>query len=119
MHSGAAPRWVDVLCGAQVMYVVTVAAWMLTGFGGPTITHYVALLSDEPAALIALVISAATARYSPRGPLRTAWILLTVALGLYFTGSAVGVSSWLQGRDPFPGLADFFYCAFYPALAAA
>ena len=75
MRSGAAPRWVDVLCIAQVVYVVTVAAVMLTGFGGPTITHYVGLVSDEPAALVALIISAATARYSPRGPLRTAWIL--------------------------------------------
>ena len=119
MHSGAAPRWVDVLCIAQVAYVVTVAASMLMGFGGPTITHYVALVSDEPAALAALIITAATARYSPRGPLRTAWILLTVALGLYFIGTAIGVSSWLQGQDPFPGVADLFYCAFYPALAAA
>jgi len=119
MRSGAAPRWVDVLCIAQVVYVVTVAAVMLTGFGGPTITHYVGLVSDEPAALVALIISAATARYSPRGPLRTAWILLTAALGLYFIGTVIGVSSWLQGQDPFPGLADLFYCAFYPALAAA
>ena len=119
LQTGAAPRWVDVLCIAQVVYVVTVATWMLTGFGGPQVTHYVALFSDEPAALVALIITAATARYSPRGPLRTAWILLTVALGLYFIGTAIGVSSWFQGRDPFPGPADFFYCAFYPALAAA
>src|SRR6516164_4636209 len=119
LQTGAAPRWVDVLCIAQVVYMVTVATWMLTGFGGPQVTHYVALFSDEPAALVALIITAATARYSPRGPLRTAWILLTVALGLYFIGTAIGVSSWFQGRDPFPGPADFFYCAFYPALAAA
>src|SRR5215469_15660503 len=118
-RSGAAPRWVDVLCIVQVVYVVTVAAWMLTGIGGPTITHYVALLSDGPAALLALIITAATARYSPRGPLRTAWILLTAALGLYFIGTSIGVSSWLQDQDPFPGPADLFYCAFYPVLAAA
>src|SRR5215472_15237283 len=118
-NSGAAPRWVDVLCIAQVVYVVPVAAWMLTGFGGPTVTHYVALVSDQPAALLALIITAATACYSPRGPLRTAWILLTAALGLYFIGTAIGVSSWLRGQDPFPGPADLFYGAFYPALAAA
>ena len=75
IHSGAAPRWVDLLCIVQVVYVIVVAAWMLVGFFGPTITHYVALLSDEPAALIALTIAAATARHSAPGPLRTAWIL--------------------------------------------
>ena len=48
MHSGAAPRWVDVLCVAQLIYVTVVAAWMLLGFGGPTITHYVALLDLAP-----------------------------------------------------------------------
>jgi len=119
MHSGAAPRWVDVLCVAQLIYVTVVAAWMLLGFGGPTITHYVALLSDEPAALVAVIIAAATARHSARGALRTAWILLAAALGLYFIGSAIGVSSWLRGQDPFPGPADIFYCAYYLTLAAA
>jgi len=118
-YSGAAPRWVDVLCVAQLIYVVVVAAWMLVGFGGPTITHYVALLSDEPAALVALIIAAATARHSAPGALRTAWILLAAALGLYFIGSSIGVASWLGGQDPFPGPADIFYCAFYPTLAAA
>ena len=67
IHSGAAPRWVDVLCIVQVVYVIVVAAWMLVGFFGPTITHYVALLSDEPAALIALTIAAATARHTDPG----------------------------------------------------
>ena len=62
MHSGAAPRWVDVLFVVQLIYVAAVAMWMLIGFGGPTITHYVALVSDEPAALIAVIIAAATAR---------------------------------------------------------
>jgi diguanylate cyclase (GGDEF)-like protein/PAS domain S-box-containing protein len=119
MHPGAAPRWVDLLFIAQVIYVVVVAAWMLTGFGGPTITHYVALLSDEPAALIALIIAVSTARRSAPGALCTAWNLLAAALALYFVGSAIGVSSWLRGQDPFPGPADFFYVAFYPTLAAA
>src|SRR6516164_1562946 len=80
MHSGAAPRWVDWLFITQVVYVVAVTVWMLAGLGGPTITHYVALLSDEPAALIALVIAAATARRSAPGALRTAWNLLAAAL---------------------------------------
>jgi diguanylate cyclase (GGDEF)-like protein/PAS domain S-box-containing protein len=94
-------------------------AWMLCGFGGPTVTHYVGLVSDMPAALISTTIAAATARHSARGALRSAWNALAVAQGLYFIGTAIGVSSWLQNQDPFPGPADIFYCAFYPALAVA
>jgi diguanylate cyclase (GGDEF)-like protein/PAS domain S-box-containing protein len=101
-----------------VIYVITGTVWMLTGFGGPDVTHYVGLLSDAPAALASVVIVAATARHTARGVLRTAWILLAVALALYFVGVVIGTISWLQGHDPFPGPADIFYCAFYPVLAA-
>jgi diguanylate cyclase (GGDEF)-like protein/PAS domain S-box-containing protein len=92
---------------------------MVTGFGGPTITHYVGLLWSLPAALAATVACAATASHAPAGDLRRAWISLTCALALYFLGECIGVSSWLRGLDPFPGPADFFYCAFYLALPAA
>ncbi|MGH8266807.1 MAG: PAS domain-containing protein, partial [Steroidobacteraceae bacterium] len=115
----AAPRWVGVLYLALVTYVVTVAVWMLTGFGGPTIAHYVGLLSDAPAAFVSLIIIAATARHTARGPVRTGWILLAAAVSLYLIGTLIGVSSWLRDLDPFPGPADIFYCAFYPALVAA
>jgi diguanylate cyclase (GGDEF)-like protein/PAS domain S-box-containing protein len=101
-----------------VIYVITGTVWMLAGFGGPDITHYVGLLSDAPAALASVVIAAATARHTARGVLRTAWILLALALALYFVGVAIGTISWLRGHDPFPGPADIFYCAFYPVLAA-
>ena len=101
-----------------VIYVITGTVWMLTGFGGPEITHYVGLLSDAPAALASVIIAAATARHTARGVLRTAWIWLAVALALYFVGVVIGTISWLRGHDPFPGSADIFYCAFYPVLAA-
>jgi diguanylate cyclase (GGDEF)-like protein/PAS domain S-box-containing protein len=110
---------VDVLFIALVIYAGSAAAWMLCGLGGPSITQYVGLVSDLPALLASTVIAAATARHCPRGPLRSAWLSLATAQGLYLIGTAIGVSSWLQGRDPFPGPADIFYSAFYPALAAA
>jgi diguanylate cyclase (GGDEF)-like protein/PAS domain S-box-containing protein len=116
MRSGAIPRWIDALYIGVVVYVITVTVWMLTGFGGPQITHYVGLLSDAPTAFASAII-AATAGYAARGALRTAWVSLAVAQGLYFIGIAIGVASWLRGHDPFPGPADVFYCAFYPALA--
>ena len=116
---GAAPRWVDVLLLGLVLYAIAGTLWMLTGFGGPQIMHYVGLLSDVPAALTSIVVLGAAAACTARGPLRTAWILLTSAVTLYFIGILIGTLSWLRGQDPFPGPADVFYCIFYLALAGA
>jgi diguanylate cyclase (GGDEF)-like protein/PAS domain S-box-containing protein len=118
MRTGVGPRWVTLLYRALLAYVVTVNAWMITGVGGPLVTHYVGLVSDQPAALASVVLAAAAARHT-RGVLRAAWMWLAAALALYFVGVTIGVLSWLQAQDPFPGTADIFYCAFYPALAAA
>ncbi|HEV8018943.1 MAG TPA: EAL domain-containing protein [Steroidobacteraceae bacterium] len=117
--SGAAPRWVDILLLGLVIYVIAGTVWMLTGFGGPRITHYVALVSDVPAALTSVVVLGTAAACTARGALRSAWILLTSAVALYFVGILIGTVSWLRGQDPFPGPADICYCVFYVALAAA
>ena len=118
-RSDAALRWVDRLVFALLIYVSGCAIWMLAGFGGARVVHYVGLLADSPACFVSVVVAAATARYLAPGPLRSAWRCLTVALALYFAGTVIGVSSWLHGRDPFPGVADLFYVAFYPAFFAA
>jgi len=102
-----------------MIYSITGTVWMLTGFGGPRVTHYVGLISDVPAALASVIIAAATVRHTARGALRTGWICLAVALALYFLGTSIGTVSWLRGHDPFPGPADIMFLAFYPGLAAA
>src|SRR5437660_752391 len=113
------PRWVDGLLLALAVYVVAGSLWMLTGLGGPRVTHYVGLLSDVPAQLASAVFAYAVVRHTARGTLRGAWLWLTLSLGLYFVGVAIGAVSWLQGRDPFPGPADFCFCGCYLPLAAA
>jgi diguanylate cyclase (GGDEF)-like protein/PAS domain S-box-containing protein len=117
--SETAPRWIDNLCVGLAIYVVICAIWMLTGLGGERITHYVGLLADSPALLVAVVVAAVAARRLAPGTPRTAWRCLSIALALDFVGTSIGVSSWLHGRDPFPGIADLFYLAFYVALFAA
>jgi len=112
-------RRVGRLFAFMVVYAAAASAWMLTGLGGPKITHYVGLVSWLPAAVSAIVVCAITARRSERGPLRRAWGSLAVAIGLYTCGDAIGATSWFFGHDPFPGPADFFYPCFYVALAAA
>ena len=109
----------DALCLAQLGYVIVGSVWMLAGFGGPSVTHYVGLLSDGPAAFAAIVVIAVAARHAPAGPLRAGWSALAIALALYLVGEIIGVSSWLRGHDPFPGPADAFYSSFYPLLMAA
>jgi diguanylate cyclase (GGDEF)-like protein/PAS domain S-box-containing protein len=92
---------------------------MLTGLGGPEVTHYVGLFSDVPAGLVCVVIAAGVVRHAAGGKWRTGWIWLTLSQALYFLGTVIGAVSWLLGHDPFPGPADIFNCAFYLTLAAA
>ena len=118
-RSEAAPGWVDKLIIGLVIYVAICAVWMLMGFGGEQVTHYVGLLGDSPSCLVAVIVAVAAARRLAPGALRTAWRYLSIALGLYLVGETIAVSSWLHGRDPFPGLPDVFYVAFYPVFFAA
>src|ERR1700691_5416636 len=114
-----APTWVRKLLIALVIYVAIGATWMLTGFGGEKVTRYVGLFADAPANLISVIIAFVAARHLPRGALRTAWIWLSIALAQYLVGNVIGITVWLHDRDPFPGVADIFYSAFYPALFIA
>ncbi|MGH8136614.1 MAG: putative bifunctional diguanylate cyclase/phosphodiesterase [Steroidobacteraceae bacterium] len=119
MRSEAAPGWVGKLLIGLLIYVVAGSVWMLTGLGGEQITHYVGLLSDGPANLAAVAVSVAAARRAPRGAQRMAWSCLSVSLAFYLIGSVIDMNSWLHGLDPFPGVADIFFAAFYPAVFAA
>jgi len=114
-----AQRWVDWLFTGLVIYVAPGAVLLLTGILGPAITHYISLIWSLPAAFTAVSICAITAYCAPAGNLRRAWMSLSCALGLYFLGECIGANSWLHGFDPFPGRADFLYCAFYVALPTA
>ena len=118
-RSAAPPAWIDKLCIGLVVYVVVCAIWMLTGLGGERVQHYVGLLGDSPACLSAVIVTIATACRMERGLTRTAWGSMSVALVLYFIGTTIGVNSWLHDRDPFPGVADFFFLAFYPFFMVA
>ncbi|HSY07666.1 MAG TPA: PAS domain-containing protein, partial [Steroidobacteraceae bacterium] len=118
-RSKAAPGWANRLLIGLVIYVASCSVWMQAGFGGERVRRYVGLLARFPASLIAVIVAVAVARRLAPGASRTAWWYLAVALGLYFVADTIGVSYWLHGRDPFPGIADIFYVAFYFALFPA
>ena len=111
--------WVDRLCLALLFYVVTCIVLMLTGFGGERVRHYVGLLADTPACIVALIVTLETTRRMVPGPSKTAWRMLSASLALYAIGTSIGVNDWLHDRDPFPGIADFFFLAFYPCFFIA
>jgi diguanylate cyclase (GGDEF)-like protein/PAS domain S-box-containing protein len=113
------PGWVNKLLFALVVYVAAVGAWMMSGAGGPAVQHYLGLLADGPANLAAFIVAATAARRLPAGPVRSAWVWMAAALGLYLAGTAIVTGIWLQGRDPFPGVGDIFFVAFYPAAFGA
>jgi diguanylate cyclase (GGDEF)-like protein/PAS domain S-box-containing protein len=112
-------RWVDALCIGLAVYVAVCIGWMLTGIGGEQTRHYVGLLADSPAGIVTLIVAIEATRRLEPGVTKTAWRFLSAALALYVVGTTVGVSSWLHGHDPFPGVADVFYLAFYPFLLSA
>ncbi len=114
----AVPAWVNRLLVGFSIYIAIGGVWMLSGAGGPKITFYVGLISKLPAELICIVVTAATAQRMARGPVRSAWWSLTIALALYFIADCIGFVSWLIGVDPFPGPSDILYCAWYLPLAA-
>jgi diguanylate cyclase (GGDEF)-like protein/PAS domain S-box-containing protein len=89
---------------------------MLAGFGSESVRHYVGLLADSPSCLAAVIVAFAAARRLPPGAPRFAWHALATALAMYSVGTTISVVSWLHGQDPFPGAADVFYVAFYPAF---
>jgi diguanylate cyclase (GGDEF)-like protein/PAS domain S-box-containing protein len=89
---------------------------MLSGIGGPQVTHYVGLLSDGPAILVATIIAVTAALRTHNVQLRQAWRWLAVALGLYLVATLITVQSWLHGKDPFPGPADLLFLTFYAAM---
>ncbi|MBS0613152.1 MAG: EAL domain-containing protein [Proteobacteria bacterium] len=108
--------WVDRLLPSLAVYVAAGVLLMLTGIGDAGFSHYFALLSDAPASVAAVIITAIVARREPPGPSRTAWLLLTATILLYGVGSLISMVSWLRGIDPFPGIADIFFLAFFPVL---
>ena len=109
----------DPFLAAFALYVLAVAAGMLSGIGGAKVTYYVGLFGKLPAELACLWVAASTGRRMAPGPLRSAWWSLAAALTLYLIGDLIGMVYWLVGRDPFPGPSDIFYCAWYLPLAAA
>lgn len=117
-RSDAMPQWIDRLFLALIVYIAIAASWMLGGFGGPWMMRFVGLLADSPACLIATMIIVGAARRCPPGPVRKAWYCLGLSLAFYLVGTVIGVTSWLHERDPFPGIPDIFYLAFYPSFFA-
>ncbi|HEX9472637.1 MAG TPA: EAL domain-containing protein [Steroidobacteraceae bacterium] len=115
-RSEAVPGWVDKLYIGLVVYALACAVWLLAGLGSEGVRHYVGLLADSPACLTAVIITVTAARRQLPGAVCTAWRFLSLALGIYLVATLICVYSWLHGRDPFPGIADYFYLGFYPAL---
>ena len=115
-NNSAVPLWVDWLYSGLVTYAALCSVCLLWGIGGKQVTHYVGLVSDTPAILIATIVAMAAARGAGSRQLRRAWGWLALALGLYLIGTLITVVSWLHDKDPFPGPSDLFFLSFYAAI---
>jgi signal transduction histidine kinase len=68
----------------------------------------------EAAAIAAVVVG--VRRYRPTAPI--AWLLIAGGFATYLVGDLFWAVYAVQGREPFPSPADFFYLAGYPVIAA-
>jgi len=98
--STGVPPWINRLFTGLLIYVLVCGAWMLTGLGGERVRYYVGLLGDSPACLAALIVTIAATRRMEHGTTRTAWRCLSIALGIYFVGTSIGVNSGCTARIP-------------------
>ncbi|HEY2685030.1 MAG TPA: EAL domain-containing protein [Steroidobacteraceae bacterium] len=114
----AAPRWVDVLFMVFPIYLVGVSVAMARVFG-PTVAHYVGLFSDSPANALSALLATAACIATPRGQMKNAWRAIAASLNLYLIGTVISSLSWLGDIDPFPGISDVFFCAFYATMLIA
>jgi len=112
----AAPLWIDWLYCGLVTYAVLCSACLLWGIGGKQVTHYLGLVSDAPAILVATIVATAAARGAGSKGLRRAWGWLALALGVYLVGTLIAIQSWLHDKDPFPGPSDVCFLIFYAAI---
>jgi hypothetical protein len=66
-----------------VVYVVGTSLWMMTGAGGARTQHYVGLLADGPANLVAVIMTFAAASPAARAAAPDRLGLISAALALY------------------------------------
>ncbi len=113
------PPWVDRAVVGLVLFTAIGMTWMIGGFGGPQVMHYVGLIVDQPPNILTVVLAAAAAKRLDPGPLREAWRYIAISYGLMLIGTTIGISFWFRGIDPFPGVPDLFYLALYPTMFLA
>lgn len=114
------PAWLRTPWGGLVFiagaYSLLVSAALTLGLGGGS--PWLANLAPLPVEALAALAAWQVARQRLLQPqLRQAWLLIGLAIFVYFLGDA----AWLYleavlGEPPFPSLADVFYLLFYPPL---
>jgi diguanylate cyclase (GGDEF)-like protein len=115
---GSAPV-VAVGIGVALAYVLGVALWMLAAPGDDTLRTTISDLAPLPLELAAVAVLGVTARRASRGRERQGWTLLALAFAVYGLGDLIwGVLEVGLDQSPFPSVADAFYLAYYPLLAA-
>ena len=114
-RSPAARRRDDVLfwTGFAVLTSLTVAYLVLPS-GRVWLREVFIYPAVELGAVVCIVIG--VVRYRPSVP--RAWLFIAAGIFMWFLGDLVWGIYEVAGRDPFPSLADLFYVAGYPLIAA-
>ena len=114
---GSLPVWVNRVFGGLVVYALLGLAVDAHWVRRPQRHALRRAAVGHPRRLVSVLIVAATSRHAPRGPLRTAWVLLAAALALYVIATRSARCRGCAAATRFPGPADIFYSRLLPDRA--
>jgi hypothetical protein len=89
-------------------------AWLAVPAKHVVVRELVLYPLAELVAIAAIVVG--VRRYRPAAP--AAWLLIAAGFFAYWIGDVLWGVYEVEGRDPFPSPADFFYLAGYPVVAS-
>lgn len=104
---------------ASIAALLAYTSWVVFGRPDPSQSDFAASLLLIALAFLGAGAAASLARdvaLSPR--LRRAWLLLALASVANAAAEVLWLAYSLQGIDPFPSAADFFYLLYYPFFFA-
>lgn len=104
---------------ATVAAFVTFAVWLLSGVSDPQTVKAIDGLAFVALGLVYVPLAALGARKA-HGTVRTAWVLIAIALSGWLVGEILrGYYEIVAHRPPFPSPADAAYLIFPPLVCAA
>src|ERR1700741_905331 len=116
---GFADGWTGAVAIGVIVYAALAIYVTVAGFPPSPALDFYLMLSDQPAAMAAALLSFVAARTTVNPAARRTWQFLAAALAVYIAGNLIDFYLRVRDLTPFPSLADIAYLSFFPILFTA